>query len=81
MGLFSKEEPKHLELRTGDRLSCRVCGFDRFFHRHGQLNTALATFFSLDWVNATAETSRREPRPNAIPTVGPVSPVRRSVSL
>jgi hypothetical protein len=55
MGLFSKEEPKHLKLRTGERLDCKVCGFDRFFFRRGQLNTALATFFSLDWVDATAE--------------------------
>ena len=55
MGLFSKEEPKHVAVRTGDRLACVVCGFDRFFERKGQLNTALASLFSLDWANPTAE--------------------------
>lgn len=55
MGLFTKEEPDHVELRTGELLTCRVCGFDRFFARRGQLNTSLATFLDLDWVNATAD--------------------------
>jgi hypothetical protein len=55
MGLFSKEEPKTVELRTGAALTCRVCEFDRFFERKGQLNTAVASFFGLDWTNATAE--------------------------
>ena len=54
MGLFSKEEPKHVSIRTGERLTCKVCGFDLFFMRKGQLNTALASFFSLDWTNPTA---------------------------
>jgi predicted nucleic-acid-binding Zn-ribbon protein len=55
MGWFSKEEPKAVELRTGARLKCTVCGCERFFERRAQLNTAAATFFNLDWANATAE--------------------------
>ena len=54
MGLFSKEEPKHVSIRTGEKLICQVCGFDLFFMRKGQLNTALASFFNLDWTNPTA---------------------------
>ena len=55
MGLFSKEKPKRVLLRTEVELSCRVCDFDLFFERQGQLNTAAATFFGLDWTNATAD--------------------------
>ena len=55
MGLFAKEEPKQVEVRTGARLACQVCGFDRFFRRRGQLNTAVASFFSLDWTNPEAD--------------------------
>lgn len=55
MGVFGKEQPKHVELRSGDELRCTVCGFDRFFERKGQLNTSAASFFGLDWANPTAE--------------------------
>lgn len=55
MGLFSKEEPVHVAVRTGKELTCLVCGFDRFFERHAQLNTAVATFFNFDWANATGD--------------------------
>ena len=55
MGLFSKEESRHVTVRTGEALTCRVCGCDRFFMRKGQLNTALASFLSLDWTNPTAD--------------------------
>lgn len=33
MGLFSEEEPKAVELRTGARLKCTVCACERFFDR------------------------------------------------
>lgn len=55
MGLFSKEEPKRVTTRNGVVLHCVVCRCDLFFERRGQLNTALASFFNLDWTNATAE--------------------------
>ena len=55
MGLFLKEKPKRVLLRTQDELTCRVCDFDLFFERQGQLNTAVASFFNLDWTNATAD--------------------------
>ena len=34
MGLFSKETPTRVQLRTGKELACLTCGFDRFFQRH-----------------------------------------------
>jgi len=35
------------------REAMRLCN-DRFFERQGQLNTAVASFFSFDWVDPTA---------------------------
>jgi len=35
-------------------LECLVCGYGLFQHRHAQLNTAVATFFNMDWANASA---------------------------
>ena len=55
MGLFSKEEPEKIALRTGEQLRCQVCEFEKFFHREAKLNTTLMTLFNLDWANATAE--------------------------
>ena len=53
MALFEKIKPE--EVSVCDRpFSCMACGNDRFWRRKGQLNTALATFFSLDWTNPTA---------------------------
>ena len=56
MGLFSlsKEEPVPFEVRTGEKLTCRVCTSDLFFMTKGQLNTAAASFFGMDWTNPTA---------------------------
>ncbi len=54
MGLFSKEKPKRVVLRSGEELACLVCEFDLFFKREGQLNTALASLFHLDWADPTA---------------------------
>jgi predicted nucleic-acid-binding Zn-ribbon protein len=41
---------------VGDKpFVCTVCGNDRFIHRRAQMNTAVATFFKLDWANRSAE--------------------------
>lgn len=55
MGLFGKEKPHHVALRTGETLKCQVCGCDLFFPRKGQLNTSVASFFGFDWANPTAD--------------------------
>ena len=36
------------------KLVCQVCGHDYFWQRSVQLNTALATFLDLDWLNRSA---------------------------
>ena len=53
MSLFSKKEPETVDVH-GRPLTCRICGHDRFWRREGQLNTAVASFFSLDWANPQA---------------------------
>jgi hypothetical protein len=35
-------------------LHCYACGYDGFWRRSAQLNTALATFFNFDWINPSA---------------------------
>jgi len=35
-------------------LECLVCGYNLFQQRQVQLNTAVATFFNLDWTNPSA---------------------------
>jgi hypothetical protein len=54
MGLFS-EKPDKLTLPSGKELSCVVCGFDEFYARKAQLNTAGLTFLNLDWLNESAQ--------------------------
>ncbi len=55
MGLFDSKEPEEVFIFPGDiSLHCEICKRDRFWKREGQLNTAVASFFSLDWANATA---------------------------
>lgn len=34
-------------------VACPMCGHDKFWTRDAQLNTAAATFFNVDWANAT----------------------------
>ncbi|MEX0703830.1 MAG: hypothetical protein WD069_17155 [Planctomycetales bacterium] len=53
MALFGKREPEAIVIK-GRPLSCVVCGHDRFGRREAQLNTAMATFFNMDWANRTA---------------------------
>ncbi|HEY6225513.1 MAG TPA: DNA-binding protein [Verrucomicrobiae bacterium] len=52
MSIF-KSEPKSYEVQ-GHVLKCGLCGHDEFHKREAQLNTTLATFFNLDWTNASA---------------------------
>jgi len=42
LGLFAKEKPEQVTVRTGERLACQVCGFDLFFLRNGQLSIGSA---------------------------------------
>jgi predicted nucleic-acid-binding Zn-ribbon protein len=53
MGLFSKKEPQLINVK-GILLKCPVCGNTSFWTRSAQLNTAVASFFSLDWANRSA---------------------------
>ena len=39
---------------VGRPLHCYACGYDRFWQRSAQLNTALATIFNFDWTNPSA---------------------------
>ncbi len=53
MSLFSKDEPETYEIN--DRiLRCHNCSHDTFWSRRAQLNTAVASFFNLDWANKEA---------------------------
>ena len=53
MGLFGGKKPTRVEV-AGRELKCRICERDLFWERNAQMNTAAATFFNLDWANATA---------------------------
>jgi hypothetical protein len=53
MGLFGTKQALPVEA-AGIQLTCEICTHDRFFEREGQLNTAVASFFNFDWVDATA---------------------------
>ena len=53
LGLFAQEGAKQVTVQ-GAKLACQVCGCDRFFLTKGQLNTAMASFFGVDWTNPTA---------------------------
>ena len=54
MALFDKKAPERVQV-AGLDLHCEICKHELFWHRRAQLNTAVATFFSFDWANATAE--------------------------
>jgi len=53
MSLFATKEALPVEI-VGLRLHCEICKHERFFDRKGQLNTAVASLFNLDWFDATA---------------------------
>ena len=38
----------------GKPFLCPVCQNDHFYRRKAQLNTALASFFNVDWANRSA---------------------------
>ncbi len=54
MGLFSKEKIAEQVFVKGKKLKCNVCDNDKFFYRESQLNTAIASFFDLDFANKKA---------------------------
>jgi hypothetical protein len=54
MGLFNTEEPDEVIVRDKP-FRCTACGNGLFWRRRAQLNTALASFFSLDWANRSAK--------------------------
>jgi hypothetical protein len=39
---------------AGQLVRCQHCGSERFWERRAQLNTAVLTFFNLDWLNKSA---------------------------
>lgn len=53
MKLFKKSEPQTIAVK-GHELKCPVCGNKYFWIKRVLLNTPLATFFDLDWLNRRA---------------------------
>lgn len=53
MGFFDKKEAETIEV-AGHALVCPVCSGVLFWRREAQLNTAVASFFNLDWANKSA---------------------------
>ncbi len=53
MGFFKKKEPQTVEV-AGNELTCPICDNRHFWTRRAQLNSAVATFFNLDWTNRSA---------------------------
>jgi predicted RNA-binding Zn-ribbon protein involved in translation (DUF1610 family) len=49
-----KTEGDPVEIK-GKQLVCAHCGGKRFARREAQLNTAVMTFFDMDWLNKSAE--------------------------
>ncbi len=42
-------------IAAGRRLTCLVCGGERFAYREVSMNTAGMSFMGLDWANKTAD--------------------------
>ncbi|RPI42466.1 MAG: hypothetical protein EHM46_05165 [Bacteroidetes bacterium] len=53
MAKFFKQEPQPVMV-LNRQLVCPVCGNKLFTETRAQMNTALASFFNLDWANRTA---------------------------
>lgn len=53
MKLFEKAEPQIVEV-MGKEFKCPVCDNVNFWTRRAQLNTAVASFFNVDWANQSA---------------------------
>ena len=54
MSLFGNDEPSATIEIAGRPLTCPICSGQQFWKKQAQLNTAMATFFNLDWANHTA---------------------------
>jgi hypothetical protein len=53
MNLFKNQEPQTVAV-NGHDLVCPVCTHRQFWKREAQLNSAVSTFFNLDWADRTA---------------------------
>ena len=53
MSIFKEEEPQNVDVK-GIELKCPVCNNKLFWTKRAQLNTAVASFFNLDWANRSA---------------------------
>ncbi|RKY21464.1 MAG: hypothetical protein DRQ55_04275 [Planctomycetota bacterium] len=53
MGLFGRKQAEQVRV-VGVDLHCEICKHERFFSRDAQLNTAVMSFFDMDWANKTA---------------------------
>ena len=53
MSLFKEEDPQSIKVLDKE-LTCPICGNQLFYSRQAQLNTAVASFFNLDWANRSA---------------------------
>ncbi len=51
--MFDKKEPEAAMVK-GKALTCAICQHSRFWQRRAQLHTGVATFFNLEWANASA---------------------------
>jgi uncharacterized protein YbaR (Trm112 family) len=55
MSLFEENnDPLPYEIK-GNKLICPICRNQLFYTRQAQLNTAVASFFNLDWANHSAD--------------------------
>ena len=52
--MSEQEQLRQIEV-AGKPLRCVVCDYDWFYTARAQLNSAVATFFNLDWTNPTAD--------------------------
>jgi hypothetical protein len=52
-GVLGHREVTTVEIH-GRPLRCQVCGHPKFWRHDVQLNTRMATFANLDWMNAVA---------------------------
>ena len=49
-----QKEAEEVRVVHGETLECTICHHTRFWRRNAQLNTSLATFVGLDFLNRTA---------------------------
>jgi len=54
MSLFENDESSNTIEVAGHPLTCPICSGHQFWRKQAQLNTAVASFFNLDWANHTA---------------------------